>query len=44
MQDSLKISQNKDGTFSPNDIHRMIPFEDYDYEYLASKYQINLKE
>lgn len=40
---TASFTDNKDGTFSPNDIHRMIPFENYDYKQLASKYNLNLE-
>lgn len=39
---TASFKDNKDGTFSPNDIHLMKPFEDYKFEEIASKFKINL--
>ena len=41
---TASFTENKDGTFTPNDIHRMIPFENYDYKNLAQKYNLNLEK
>mgnify|MGYP001363979645 CR=1 FL=1 len=41
---TASFTDNKDGTFTPNDIHRMIPFENYDYRNLAYKYNLNLEK
>ena len=40
---TASFTENIDGTFTPNDIHRMIPFENYDYKNLAQKYNLNLE-
>ena len=41
---SASFTDNKDGTFSPNDIHQMIPFDNYDYVSKALKHRVNLEK
>ena len=41
---TASFTDNKDGTFTPNDIHKMIPFENFDYKKLAFKYDLNLEK
>ena len=40
---TASFTKNRDGTFTPNDIHKMIPFEDYDYKEKAKRHEINLE-
>ena len=36
------FKKNKDGSFTPNDINLMSPFEKFDYEIIAKKYNLDI--
>ena len=41
---SASFTDNNDGTFSPNDIHQMIPFDNYDYDTISLKHKVNINK
>lgn len=41
---TASFKKNNDNTFSPNDIHLMQPFENYEYRQKSNNYSININE
>lgn len=41
---TASFKANEDGTFTPNDIHLMTPFENYRFNDVASKFKVNINK